>query len=210
MALVDPQRALILGVSVLCGFVVLLRDSAHWPLPRQQTWLVYLTTFLGGVLGSVVPGLWSGEAAGSVHGALVGSFMGVAAYKKSFGVTYDTGDGFARPIALGMTLGLIATHVSALWAETDPARLRIAAVVVETTGLLLLYGALYVLHRRSQLEHRRMFLFVAVYGVLRFTIVLIFGDAAPGGGQAWFALMLALGASMQVRKRTLKYGKGAV
>jgi phosphatidylglycerol:prolipoprotein diacylglycerol transferase len=84
--------------------------------PAWQRWLVGLAAFVGGILGAKLPfvlgaasGLWTGAAwladGKTIITGLAGAYLAVELTKLALGIRVKTGDSFALPLALAMTVG---------------------------------------------------------------------------------------------------------
>lgn len=227
-------RAVCLTVAAVVAGGLLVIDARAWPLTVRQRLGLGLAVVVGALVGAWIPPLLAGGMVGtlasgpgpwprSVLGGLVGGFAGAAAYKKWLRIDWDTSDGFARATAACMTLGRLGCHASHCClgvVAPDPrfgidfgdGTARLPIQLIEASALAGLFALVNHWHVRDLLPHRRLFLYMALYGALRF--VLEFGreplDARWHGlGHfQWMALgLVAFGLWQCARRSRLARGR---
>ena len=220
-------RSLFLTTAVAAGLWVMLIDARRWPIPARQRVALFVVAFATGLAGALLPALVAGGLVGSavqtgrvpmsILGALVFSFLGVAAYKRAIGLRWDTSDAFARGTCLEMAIGRLGCHAyhCCLGVKaSDPAFgmdfgdgcARVPIQLVEAALMFALFGIFTILEARDQWPHRRLFVFFAAYGALRFVLEFWrepMGGAWLGlGAYQWFALALVALGAFQIIKRS--------
>jgi phosphatidylglycerol---prolipoprotein diacylglyceryl transferase len=215
------------ALGALAGGALIRRESRLWALATRQRIAVIAVVFVGGMVGAALPAFVSGGlmqdhaerylvGPKTILGGLLFGFVAVALYKKMLGITAETSDAFARGTCLMMAVGRLGCHFAhcclgvasdARWAhDFGDGVPRLPVQLAEAAGLWLLLGLLQWLHVEGRLPDRRLFVFFAAYGSLRF--VLEFwrepvADTAGGiGFYQWVALLLAFVGLWQVLKRT--------
>ena len=213
--------------ACVAGSWLTRRDARSWPLSRAQRAGVFTSVLIGGLAGCAIPAFMAGDVIGSyallewrgpktILGGLLGGFAGATAFKALAGITFDTGDAFARGTCLMLAIGRLgcaARHCCfgievPAWAGLDlgdgvprlPVQLLEAAVVF---GLFLF---LHHLHRRGLAHNRRFFIFLLGYGLTRFSLEFLREQVAGGwlglGFYQWLALATAGVGAFQILKRT--------
>jgi prolipoprotein diacylglyceryltransferase len=215
------------AAGALAGGALIRRESREWALGPRARIGVIAAVFAGGLLGAALPAFVGGGAIQrqaeqyligpkTILGGLLAGFLCVAAVKKLAGITAETADAFARGSCLMMAIGRLGCFfahccVGIAWSGPGAADFgdgvpRLPIQLVEAAILFGLFGALQVLHRRALLPDRRLFVFFAAYGLIRFGLEFLREPVAaePGGVgfYQWLALLLAATGLFQVLKRT--------
>jgi prolipoprotein diacylglyceryltransferase len=215
------------ALGALAGGALIRHESRAWALSLRQRIAVIAVVFVGGMVGAALPAFVSGGlmqdhaeryliGPKTILGGLLFGFLAVALYKKALGITAETSDAFARGTCLMMAVGRLGCHFAhcclgvasdARWAhDFGDGVPRVPVQLVEAAGLWLLLGVLQWLHAEDRLPDRRLFVFFAVYGALRFVLEFWREPVAetPGGigFYQWIALLLAFVGLAQVLKRT--------
>ncbi len=151
----------------------------------------------------------------TILGGMLFGFIGASLYKGLSGLRVETSDAFARGSCLMMAigrLGCIAQHCcfgvvvpAAIGCDFGDGLPRLPVQAIEAVALFGLFLVLQILHRRGALRDRRLFLFFAIYGMIRF--VLEFGRETIAvtvlglGYYQWIALLVAGIGVYQLLKR---------
>jgi phosphatidylglycerol:prolipoprotein diacylglycerol transferase len=103
------------GIFVLARRCFPATEGGLAALPKRERVLIGLAAFIGGVLGAKVPFVfvrgadWFGSAwladGKTVTTGLIGAYLGVELMKWLRGIRVKTGDAFALPLALALTVG---------------------------------------------------------------------------------------------------------
>jgi prolipoprotein diacylglyceryltransferase len=215
------------ALAAVAGGALMRRDARRWRLGPFERKAVFVVVFLGGLIGAALPAFWSGGliqlhaeryliGPKTILGGLLCGFLAVALYKKTFRITAETSDAFARGACAMMAVGRIGCYFAhccvgvasdAAWAQDFGDGVpRLPIQLVELGVLCALFGLVQFLHARALLPDRRLFVFFGAYGVARF--VLEFwrepvADRIGGlGFYQWLALLVACVGLWQVAKRT--------
>ena len=213
--------------ATLLGAVLIQRDSRSWPLCRRDRILVLAGVSLGSLLGCAIPAFFAGGAIEAlawteivtpktVLGGLLFGFLGAVVVKRTAGISYDTSDAFARGGCLLMAvgrLGCMAQHCcfgratdSFLGWDFGDGTPRWPVQAIEAALLFGLFALMELLHRRRLLEHRRLFVLFAAYGLLRFGLEFLREPLASSwmgiGYYQGLALAVAATGLFQISLRT--------
>lgn len=225
-------RVVLLVAAMICGVAVMLADARRWPIRHRERTGLFVVVFAGGLVGAYVPAFFAGGLVRervstgrgvpmSILGGLAFSFLGVAAYKKAVGLRWDTSDAFARGTCLMMAIGRLGCHASHCCPGVKMAGSglgvdfgdgpRLPIQLVEAGLMFGLFGLLSALEARDLFQHRRLFLFFAAYGVLRFGLEFWrepMGARWAGlGAYHWFALALVAMGTFQMARRTRRLAR---
>ena len=214
--------------GAIAGITLIVRDSARWKLSRDHRIGILLSTFAGGLVGSAIPAFLAGGPVmhsatthlvgpKSILGGLIAGFGAVAIYKRVYGLRgVETADAFARGTPLLMAIGRIGCFFGhccygrvigvAPGLDFGDGQLRLPVQLVESAAMFGVFAVMHALHRRDALPDRRLFVFFAIYGLLRFHLEFLRESIAAAplgiGSYQWFALTLATVGLFQVWKRS--------
>ncbi len=214
-------------IGAVCGYSLIAKDSRAWPIDLSTRRKLLGSVLLGGLIGCAVPAFLAGDfvewlathypiGPKTVIGGLIGGYWGAALYKRFAGVAFDTSDAFARGNALMLAigrLGCFAAHCC-FGVATGPAWgidagdgvHRFPVQLLESALLFGLFFWINALHRKNNLEHRRLFVFFLAYGILRFFLEFlrepIAGSLWSLGFYQWLAILLAGIGAFEIRRRT--------
>lgn len=215
-----PLYALLMLASLLAGGWLLRRRQQRLALDRRQKLAIGLGAFCGAMIGSKLP-FWIAQfepgqsftvwlAHGkTIMGGIVGGYLGVELAKWSLDIRIKTGDSFAAPVALAVTLGRCACFqggccygapTSLPWgvvfpsAVDDPTAHRHPTQLYEAAfhGAALL--VLLWLDRRKLLQGQQLKAYLLAYLGYRFTSEYLRPETRLAAGLTayqWAALALA-------------------
>ena len=181
-----------LGVFLLAQRV-LPRPPGVALIPARQRTVLALAAFVGGVLGAKLPfalgypsgplvwGAWLSDGKTVVAG-LIGAYVVVEAAKLAMGIRVKTGDGYAVPLALAMSVGRWGCFCNGCcygvptdlpWAVefTQPDGQRVLChptQVYESLFHLTMAGVLAWMTLRNLLPRQRLKFYLICYGIYRF------------------------------------------
>jgi phosphatidylglycerol:prolipoprotein diacylglycerol transferase len=209
------------GVFVLARRL-LPRPAAVAALPWDHKIALVLAAFIGGTLGAKLPfAVGSGQPLGSeaawladgktVTTGLIGGYLGVELIKLVLGIRVKTGDTFALPLALAMTVGrwgcfcngcCHGTATDLPWGVVflDDGLPRHPTQVYESAFHAAMAIVLVQLHLRGLLAGHRLQFYLIGYGIYRFLTELIRPEPAWWGPLTFYqvaAAGLAAGLALQ-------------
>jgi phosphatidylglycerol---prolipoprotein diacylglyceryl transferase len=215
------------AAGAAAGGALIRRDARDWAVTPLQRGAIIATVFVGGLVGSALPAFLSGGliqqqaeryAIGpkTILGGLIAGFLAVAVLKRLLGIAAETSDAFARGTCVMMAIGRLGCYAAhccvgvasgAAWAQDFGDGVpRLPIQLLEAAVLAALFVLLQVLHTRHALTDRRLFLFFAAYGTVRFLLERwrepIATTSAGIGFYQWLALLLAGIGVYQLSKRT--------
>jgi phosphatidylglycerol---prolipoprotein diacylglyceryl transferase len=215
------------AAGAAAGGALIRRDARDWAVTPPQRIAIIATVFIGGLVGSALPAFVGGGliqqqaeryAIGpkTILGGLIAGFLAVAVLKRLLGIAAETSDAFARGTCLMMAIGRLGCYAahccvgvasSAAWAQDFGDGVpRLPIQLLEAALLTALFGLLQLLQTRRAMPDRRLFLFFAIYGTLRFVLELWREPVATMAGgigfYQWLALLLAAIGVYQLSKRT--------
>jgi phosphatidylglycerol---prolipoprotein diacylglyceryl transferase len=215
------------AAGAAAGGALIRRDARDWAVTPVQRIIVIATVFVGGLVGSALPAFVSGGliqhqaeqyviGPKTILGGLIAGFLAVAVLKKTFRITAETSDAFARGTCLMMAIGRLGCYAAhccvgaasdVAWArDFGDGVTRLPIQLVEAGLLFALFGVLQFLHVRGAFPDRRLFVYFAVYGTMRFVLEFWREPVAQVSGgigfYQWLALLLAGIGTYQLLKRT--------
>jgi len=213
--------------AALIGGWLIRRDSAAWPVTPQQRWSIMIAAFIGAMIGCAIPAYYAGGIVENmalsvpigpktVLGGVLGAFLLVALFKRLTRNRADTSDAFARGAVAMMAVGRIGCILQhccygkpADWGTNfGDGILRVPVQYLEAFGLFGIFILIELLHRRNLWQGRRLFVFFALYGALRFGLEFWREQIAAVylgvGFYQWLALTVMLVGLVQIAKRTFR------
>jgi prolipoprotein diacylglyceryltransferase len=234
------HRVFVIAAAIVGG-VCFWYDSRSWKLRSRDRILIIMVVAYGSIFGAAFPGFLASGAVGeqvsefffeanarlegfwaasvygpkTILGGLIFGFLGVAAFKKLFNITFDTSDAFARGVVATMfvgRLGCIAQHCcfgrethTGFGIDQGDHVLRYPVQIMEAGFLFVLLVFVDYLQRKNLMHNRRLFLTFAIYGLGRFLLEFLREPVAKPilgiGFYQWLALCLLGIAIFQMTKR---------
>lgn len=189
-------------------------------LPFRERITILLAAFVGGVLGAKLPFVfvagadWFGSAwladGKTVTTGLIGAYVGVELAKLFMGVKVKTGDAFALPLALALSVGrwgcffngcCHGTPTDMPWGiDFGDGLRRHPTQIYESLFHLTMAVALIALIRHGKLKHQRLKFYLIGYGVYRFLTEFIRPEPVYAMGLTyyqWVAMVMIVALSGQ-------------
>ncbi len=189
---------IMITATAVCG-IMLRRSQERLPLSAAQKFGIGLGAFIGAMVGSKLPFLFSdleGLISGTAwlsHGktimcGIVGGYFGVEIAKWSLDVRVKTGDTFALPVAVAVAIGRVACFfggccygrptslpwgVSFSTATQDPDIPRHPTQLYEASFHLTMAVILVWLARRGQMRGQLVKFYIVTYLFYRFATEFI-------------------------------------
>jgi phosphatidylglycerol:prolipoprotein diacylglycerol transferase len=216
-----PQR-LAYAFFMLLSFGVFLTAYRQMPkpaglvaLPVWKRLLLTVAGFLGGSLGAKLPFTWSDSGVWLADGktittGLIGAYLGVELAKLALGVPVKTGDGYAIPLALALTIGRlgcfcngccygVATHLP--WGvDFGDGVSRHPTQLYESLFHLGMALLLWELLASERFRYQLLKLYLIGYGVYRFLTEMIRPEARDWWGLTFYqvvSVVLVVGLAVQ-------------
>jgi phosphatidylglycerol---prolipoprotein diacylglyceryl transferase len=189
-------------------------------LPRKERLIISLAAFIGGVLGAKLPFVfvrgadWFGMAwladGKTLTTGLMGAYIGVELVKWSYGITAKTGDSFALPLALALSVGrwgcffhgcCYGSPTQVPWGvDFGDGVTRHPTQVYESLFHFAMALVLIQVIRRGGFHNQRLKLYLISYGIYRFLTEHIRPEPEYAFGLTYFqcvAALLVIGLVMQ-------------
>lgn len=164
----------------------------HWNLTSRKRDLILVSAVFGALIGSALPSYFAGDiietrafkylmTPKTMIGGLLGSFFFVAVSKKWLGIKEETADSFALGAIAMLAIGRIGCFfghccygISHSWGvDFGDGVLRLPTQLFEAAILGLLFALFYQLEKQEILKNRLLFVFFALYGLIRFFLELM-------------------------------------
>lgn len=181
---------LIMFVAVASGAVLLRLSQRSLPLAWEEKLSIGVGAFCGAMLGAKLPFALFGEAefwtptawlsnGKTILAGLVGGYAGVELVKWLLGIQTKTGDSFAAPVALSVSVGRLAcfqigccfgTRTNLPWGVVFPSidsTLRHPAQLYESLFHLTAAIVLLVLQHRGMFRGQLVKLYIIAYAIYR-------------------------------------------
>jgi prolipoprotein diacylglyceryltransferase len=185
--------ALFMALALVTAMVV--RHFIPKPsLPRWKRALLAMAAFVGGVLGAKLPFVLTGQESWfsgaawltdgkTIMAGMAGAYLLVELAKLGLGIRAKTGDSFALPLALAMSVGRWGCFFNGCCAGTPtslPWGVRFSdgvprhpTQIYEVAFHLIMAAMLFVLLRRRLWPRQHLKLYLIGYAVFRFSIEFI-------------------------------------
>jgi len=215
----DIRYSLVMLTALVLCSLMLRRTQAALPIAAWQKLAIGIGALCGAMLGAKLPFVftagerfWDGTAwlgdGKTILCGIVGGYFGVELTKWVVDVQVKTGDTFAVPVAIAVSIGRIACFVGGCcfgtptnlpWgvafptAGDPPAVLRHPTQLYEAAFHLAMAGMLFALQREGQLRGQLIKLYILCYLAYRFLSEFIRPEARWFGGLTayqWGALAL--------------------
>lgn len=180
-------QVLCIGIGTALGIRYISRRSLQWNLNQKQRETILFSALLGALIGSSLPSFFAGDVIElraykylitpkTMLGGLMGSFFSVAMTKKLLGIKEETSDSFAVGTALMLAIGRIGCFLGHccygiphhLGMNFGDGITRLPTQLIEAVLLFGLWIVFSFLEKKEIMKNRLLFLFFAIYGVLRF------------------------------------------
>lgn len=204
----DSHRRLVLALAALGGAVLgaygfeLPADLLGWHAPAPA-----------GVTGDGMP-----LGGRTVLGGILGGWIAVESVKPRLNIRRPTGDGFALPLAVALTCGRLGCALTGCCqgVRCAPSALawrdalgvpRVPVQMIEMVFHAAAAVALFVAARRQLASGRRLAIYVALYGALRFALEFWREHPPIALGLTWYQILAmaltALGGVTWWRRRRI-------
>jgi prolipoprotein diacylglyceryltransferase len=198
------------------------RPAALLRLPWWERALVTLAGFCGGTLGGKLPFAFAAVAGPlsptawlsdgkTITMALVGGYLGVEFAKWVLGVTAKTGDGYALPLALALTIGRLGCFCNGCcygvatdqpWGvDFGDGTCRHPTQLYESLFHLGMAGVLLALADSETFRYQLLKLYLIAYGIYRFFTEMIRPEPANWWGLTFYqvvSLLMVIGLALQL------------
>jgi phosphatidylglycerol:prolipoprotein diacylglycerol transferase len=222
MSLTPPYAALMLAAAAIFFLARRCFPSGNGlaALPKKERTIIGLSAFIGGVLGAKLPFVfvrgadWFGTAwladGKTVTTGLIGAYIGVEMMKFLRGIRTKTGDSFALPLALALSVGRWGCFFHGCCCGV-PTQLpwgvdfgdgipRHPTQIYESIFHFSMALVLIQIVRHDYFRNQRLKFYLIAYGVYRFLTEYIRPEPEYALGLTyfqWVALMLIFGLSLQ-------------
>ena len=180
-------QVLCIGIGTALGIRLISRRSLQWNLNQKQRKAILFSALLGALIGSSLPSFFAGDVIElrafkylitpkTMLGGLMGSFLSVAMTKILLGIKEETSDSFAVGTALMLAIGRIGCFfghccygIPHHWGiDFGDGITRLPTQLIEAVLMFGLWIVFSFLEKKGIMKNRLLFLFFAIYGVLRF------------------------------------------